>query len=227
MEEGNTTSISFDPEQAKRELEEKQKASKLDVAIRERMSLAVGCEEMTRIVSELLIPEFLNVVHIMRESGYRSEVVAYDAVNPVYEDEMCDAGMKFRCGDRDSPCKIEFIADPNEFVFNISIRNPDGTEDTESWPFAKVIPRNIRKLIKDFLGEHFRNSDYDLNPNDYDQFDEKLEGPFKIKTEENGEVSEIASTETMEEAIKMGASFITMFKGKPLFIVDRHGETVC
>ena len=197
-------------------MEAKREAAERDKRIRERMTLAVGCEEMTRIVGEILVPEFLSVVHTMRKAGYRAEVVAYDAENPVYLGEMCDIGVKFRCGDRNAPCKIEFIADPNTFTFTLSIRDPDSKESSDTWSFASVIPRNIRNLIEDFLEEHFLETGYKKKINLFDQYDEGLTGPFKVNIEEDGETSEVASTDTMEEAIKMGASFSKMFKGKPL-----------
>jgi len=219
--------ISFNPDEARREMEEKRIQAEADKLIRERMKLAVGCEEMTRIVSDILVPEFLSLVHTMRKAGYRSEIVSYDAENPIYEDEMCDIGMKFRCGDREAPCKIEFIADPHDFVFNIVVRDPTGEETNHTWSFQSTIPKQIRVLILDFIDNHFLETGYKPKFNDFDEQDECLEGPFKVQIEEDGETSEVASTKTMEEAIKMGASFSKMFKGKPMHIVDKEGVVVC
>ena len=189
--------------------------------------MAISCEEMTRIVKDILVPEFLSVVHIMLAAGYRAEVVAYDAENPIYPDEMCEIGMKFRCGDRDAPCKIEFIADPNTFEFTLNTRTPKGKEYSDTWTFQSVIPKNLRRLILAFLNQYFQNTGYEPEFNDFDQFDENLQGPFTIEMEEDGKQSEVAKTETMEEAIKMGISFSKMFKGKPLYIVDTHGKIIC
>lgn len=211
-----------------KDLEEKRLKKEAYKLIRNRMNLAVGCEEMTRIVKDILVPEFLSLVHTMLKAGYRAEVVAFDAENPIYIDEMCEIGMKFRCGDRDTPCKIEFIADPSTFEFAISIRDPEGKETNLTWSFSATIPRNLRKLVLKFIDEHFLDTGYKPKFNDFDQFDENLEGPFTIEIEEKeGKRSEVAKIETMEEAIKMGISFAKMFKGKPLYIVDKQGDIVC
>jgi len=191
------------------------------------MALAVGCEEMTRIVNDILVPEFLSLTHTLRKSGHRAEVVAYDAENPVYLGEMCDIGIKFRCGVRDDPCKIEFIADPNDFVFNATIRIPSSEEITQTWKFSAVIPRNLRVIIADFMETHFPEVEYTPKTSDFDQHDASLKGPFTVETEEEGRPSEVAKTESMQEAISMAASMIKMFEGKPLHIVDSEGNIVC
>jgi len=230
MENSNKSGVSMEqisPEDALAELEAKKAAAEYDKAVRERMAMAVACDEMTRIVNDILVPEFLNVTHAMRKVGYRAEVVAFDAESPVYLGEMCDIGVKFRCGDRDEPCKFEWIADPAEFVFNLTIRDPLGDTHHHEIPFHAVIPRTIRKMIGDFLDQHFIESGYSPAFNDFDQFEEGFEGPFRIQMEEDGEVSDIATTDTIEEAIKMGATFSSMFKGKALTIVDKEGLTVC
>ena len=219
--------VSPSPNDAVTSLEEKRAKKEADKLIRDRMNLAIGCEEMTRIVKDFLVPEFLSVVHIMLKAGHRAEVVAFDAENPIYPDEMCEIGIKFRCGDRDAPCKIEFLADPNSFEFSLQTRTPTGKEYSDTWSFATVIPKNLRKLILAFLNQYFPNTGYQPKFNDFDQFDGNLQGPFTVEIEEDGKQSEVAKTTTMEEAIKMGISFSKMFKGKPLHIVDKHGKIVC
>jgi len=82
--------ISFNPEKAREEIERDREAAKANKAVLENMRLATGCTEMSRIVGDILVPEFLSAVHAMRKSGHRAEVVAFDAENPVYTEEMVD-----------------------------------------------------------------------------------------------------------------------------------------
>lgn len=224
----NAVSMSFDSEQARKEMEEKRAHSEENKLLLEQMHLAVGCEEMDRIVTYIIVPVFLVLVHKIREEDGRAEVVAFDAENPVYPGEMCEIGMKFRCGDRDEPCKIEFVADPYSHTFLIEIRTPNGDLYEDSWPYARVIPRHLEELIVNFMNTHFPKISYEPQIEDFDQYDINLEGPFKVEMEEEcGKVTDLAHTETLEEAIKMGASLTNMFKGKPLTISDKNGKIVC
>lgn len=219
--------ISFSPDEARQELENARAAKEADRVIREHMKLYVACEEMARITDSFLIPDFLELVHLMHQADIAAEVVAIEAENPLEPGAICSLGVKFRCGDQDAPCKIEFMADPHEGEFILTVRNPAEKVTEESWPYASVIPRNVRKLIVQFVEDHFPLVKYEPNFNSFDQFDLDLVGPFKVEMEDEGKVSEIASTATMEEAIKMGASFTKMFKDKPLHIVDSTGTVVC
>jgi len=204
----------------------KAKAAK-EKEIREKMDLATACDDMSRIVRDIMIPEFMNITHIMIKSGYTAEVVAYDAPHPIYPDEMTDLGVKFRCGNREDPCKFEYIGNPEDFEFNLTVRDPNGRITKHKLSFQSLIPRNIRTMVGEFLDEHFLDSGYTPIYHDYDRYEQGYEGPFRIQMDDNGKISDIATTDTMEEAIKMGATFTSMFKGKPLSIVDKEGLTVC
>jgi len=191
------------------------------------MNLMVACDEMSRIVKDILVPEYLQVTHTVIKAGYLAEVVAYDSDHPVYPNEMVDLGVKFRCGEREEPCKFEYIGNPEEFCFDLTIRNPNGEITQLKLPFHTVIPRTIRKMIGAFLEEYFIDTKYVAKIDSFDQYDQGFEGPFRVQMEEDGTISDIATTDTMEEAYKMGATFSSMFKGKPLTIVDKDGSTVC
>jgi len=154
-------------------------------------------------------------------------VTEWQLLLAVYESEMTDVGVKFRCGSSTAPCKFEYLGDPEKHEFNLIVRDPNGIETEHTVPFQELIPRNIRRIMSEFLGEHFPDFDYVPEFNDFDQYEEAVEGPFRIQMKDNGEVSNIATTATMEEAIKMGGTFTSLFKGKELCIVDSKGLAIC
>jgi len=214
-------------QQVNADFESKKAVDEFDKIIRERMAIATGCDELRRIVDDIMIPEFLDITLAMRKAGYAAEVVSYDAQHPIYESEVIDVGVKFRCGSETAPCKFEYLGDPEKYEFNLTIRDPNGIESKQTVPFRKLIPRNIRRIMSEFLDEHFPSSGYVPKFNDFDQYEDAGDGPFHIQMNDNGEISHIATTDTMEEAIKMGGTFTSLFKGKELCIVDSNGLEIC
>lgn len=198
-----------------------------DKEIRRMMALSIACDEMTRIVSQIILPEFNTAYDAVKVTGIPLDMVSYDAESPVHEGEMCELGIKFRCGDKQLPCKIEYIGLPEDFEFSIIIRTPDGESTEKIVSFQEVIPRNIRQLLTNFFSEHFPKVEYKPEINDFDQYEGTNEGPYKVQMDEDGKRSDIATTKTFKEAIKMGATMSKAFKNKTLIITDKEGELVC
>lgn len=226
-EKPNNNPTSFKPKQALEDLEKKKALKEENKLILDKMNLDYGCEHMHRIVEDFLLPEYLELVYLLNSKEITAEIVTLDTQHPHQEDVFCNIGAKFRCGDRVAPCKMEFMADPNEYVFNLTIRDPHGEITHEVWPFCSTIPVKIRKRISAFITKYFPEIPYKPETNDFDQYDENLEGPFKIEMDEEGNKSALATVDTIEEAIKMGASFTKMFKNQPLHILDNEGNIIC
>lgn len=228
MEENkNIHQESFKPDQARKDIEDANALKAENKLILDNMKLDYGCEHMDRIVEDLILPEYVDLVYLLNDNDVIAEIVTLDTEHPHQEDVLCNIGIKFRCGDNISPCKIEFMADPNEYVFNLVIRNPAGEVSYETWPFFATIPLKIRKHLQDFITNFFPEIPYEPEINDFNQYDQNLEGPFKIEMEEDGKKSALATVDTLEEAIKMGGSFSKMFKNQILHILDNEDNIIC
>lgn len=228
MEENkHNNQASFKPDQARKDLEEANALKAENKLILDNRNLDYGCEHMHRIVEDLLLPEYIDLVYLLNDNNVAAEIVTLDTEHPHQEDVLCNIGIKFRCGDSVAPCKIEFMADPNEYVFNLTIRDPNGVISHETWPYFSTIPLKIRKHLQDFITEFFPQIPYKPVINDFNQYDQDLEGPFKIEMEEDGKKSALATVDTLAEAIKMGISFSKMFKNQVLHILDKEDNIIC
>lgn len=223
----NISPISFSSEESRKKIDEDREKKAENKLVLEQMKIDYGCEHMHRIIEDFLIPVYFDIVGILNSKGILAEIVALDTQHPTDPNRLCYIGSKFRCGDSIAPCKLEFIADPLRYMFDITIRDPEGNITTDEWKFFSTIPLNIKKHVAEFLNNHFPSINYTYDIPEYEQYDDDTKAPFSIEMEDEGKKSELAKTETLKEAITMGVSFSKMFKDKPLHILNNQGTIIC
>jgi len=210
----------------KAEVDEKRKAKERNKAVLDRQKLRDGCLEMDRITRDILSPEILSAATLVRALNIPLEVIELETESPL-DQQIYLLGMRLRFGDKTLPTKIAFEANPETHIFHLYLRVPEKEEVEELIPFHKVIPQLVHKTLKQIFDTTLPSLPYQPKLIE-DKFSAmSFKAPFRIQMQEHGKTSEIASTDTLEEAVKMGSTFSSIYKNDTLCIIDAKDQTIC
>lgn len=198
-----------------------------DQAKRYRQALHIGYVEMERIVEEIIISEFTRIGEVLLEHGYEAEVVVFDTQSEL-DDRLyiCGAGLRMTKGYMKNA--IVYTGDPHCFQFVLQTQNFASRTTEEVVDYHKLTPNWFYKRVKYFMQTSCRNVDFSHIekhfPNDWEMF----EPPFAVKLKnEYGYYNQIASADTIEEALQKGSYAVKgSFQEEDLLVVDKNGREI-
>lgn len=197
--------------------------------ILERQNLQLGCDEMQRITDDIIVPVFVKAAKALKRSDHHVEVVLMDCESPI-DGTLYNVGVRCRIGvNKESAHRISIIADPSQFDFTFeALDNLGTTEIKHVFSYHEVIPYQLEIRLEEFFKKHFPEVSYTVEMDEIDRKTAAYKPPFRVQYDEEGIVSDVASTQTIAEAIKMGSTFAHMFKKEDkITIVDENGVVLC
>ena len=208
------------------EVDEKRLAKEQNQLILNRQRLRDGCLDMDRITRDILSPEILSAATLMKSNGTPLEVIELETESPL-DQEIYLLGMRLRFGNKELPTKVSFEADPETHIFHLYTRVHE-EEAEELIAFHELIPSHIHEILTRVFREVLPDLNYQpkVIPDIFST--DSFKAPYRVLMEEEGETANIATTETLKEAIKMGSTFSSIYKkNDTLRIVDADESLVC
>lgn len=207
------------------------KEKKSNELIIEEQNFILGCDEMERITDDIIVPTIVKAAEAVYESGKKIDVVLMDCESP-FDSLLYNCGVRFAVSEDENPPTLSIVGDPSSFLFTLSLQhasdNQDDTSTEEEVPFYELTPRWLSSKISQFIAKLSPKVDYDPRPAAYDLAFDKLVPPFTVRFDDGTSVSDVAKTQTLKEAAKMGATFAEMFKDQDkVSIVDSSETTIC
>jgi len=195
--------------------------------ILEKQKIQLGCDEMQRITDDIIVPSFLKAAKALKNHREQVEVVLMDCESPI-DAELYNVGVRCTIGEleKEPESKFMLIADPSAFDFTFTLINQKEEEQEEILHFHEVIPSSVEKAIGRFLSENYPEVEFEADSES--SVSEKPEPPFRVQYDDGNEVSDVASTDTVSEALKMAATFAIMFKTEEaITILDANDTIIC
>ncbi len=211
----------------KAEVDEKRHAKEQNQLILNRQKLRDGCLDMDRITRDILSPEILSAATLVKSNNTPLEVIELETESPL-DQEIYLLGMRLRFGNKELPTKVAFEGDPETHIFHLFTRIHEEDEQEELIPFHELIPSRIHEVLTRVFKEVLPKLNYrpKVIPDIFST--DSFKAPYRVLMEEEGETANIATTETLKEAIKMGSTFSSIYKkNDTLRIVDAKETLVC
>ena len=204
------------------ELTEKQR----DAQIVMRQNFIVGCAEMERITDDIIVPVFSEFAKCALGCDIPMDVTLLDYQSPL-DQILYNVGVRMDFQYDDKEVCISLIADPSDFSFSFEVHGLD-EEVTEALPFHSVIPFELHSSLRDLSKAYFSKIQYVSRMLEPDEFDTSFVPPFRVQYDDNGNVSDVATSQTLNEAANMGSTFAKMFKKEEaITIIDSKDTIAC
>ena len=218
MQQGNSPATSSDATPNTKQEDER---------IWEKQNFMLGCFEMERITDDILVPIFQRFGKSLNTKGIAIDIVLMDCESPI-DGELYNVGVRLSFTHKEKDYELSMVADPSDFSFTLQLEGVDDEPLTAEYQFHEAIPRLIESEIKKQTEKHFPFLDYSTPQETSDQNFENFEPPFRVQYDDHGNVSDVATTQTLAEAAKMGGTFAKMFKTEEaITIIDANDQLVC
>ena len=208
------------------ELEAIKAAKEDDADIWARQNFVLGCDEMERITDDIIVPVFSNLARAVKDSDFPMDIILMDCESPL-DDKLYNVGVRLNFEYQGKSIEISIVADPSDFSFSLSVDglgNPIATE----FKFHQVVPLVIQKELKTLFVKHFAEVKYSFSIGRSDAAFEEYSPPYRVQYDDNGNVSDVATTKTLLEAASMGSTFAKMFKKEDaITVVDANDAVIC
>ncbi|MFT5882846.1 MAG: hypothetical protein ACI9FG_001354 [Crocinitomicaceae bacterium] len=201
-------------------------AKEEDIQIWVRQNFMLGCDEMERITDDIIVPVFSNLALAIENSGFPMDFILMDFESPM-DEKFYNVGISLNFKYHDKAIEISIVADPSDFTFSLSI---GGVEDdiAKEFNYHEVVPRLIQKELKSHVKKYFPDVVYTYPIGRSDSAFEKYAPPYRVRYDENGSVSDVATTQTLLDAANMGSTFAKMFKKEDaISVVDANDTLIC
>jgi hypothetical protein len=208
------------------ELEAIKAAKEEDADIWARQNFVLGCDEMERITDDIIVPVFSNLARAVKDSDFPMDIILMDCESPL-DEKLYNVGVRLNFEYQDKSIEISIVADPSDFSFSLSV---DGLADpiANKFKFHEVVPLVIQKDLKILFEKHFAEVKYSFSIGRSDAAFEKYIPPYRVQYDDNGNVSDVATTKTLLEAANMGSTFAKMFKKEDaITVVDANDTVIC
>jgi hypothetical protein len=207
---------------------EAQDSSKLeDEGIWERQNFTIGCYEMERITDDILVPVFLRLANAIKGSGLPVDIILMDCESPL-DGELYNVGVRLTFTHNEQECEMSMVADPSDFTFTLQSAGLGPDPLSVELQYHETIPRMIESELKKYLSEYLPSVTYTIDVEESDQAFEKFIAPFRVQYNDHGNISDVATTQTLQEAARMGGTFAKMFKKEEaISIIDANDIIVC
>ena len=193
----------------------------------ERQNFLLGCVEMERITDDIIVPVFQKLTGAFRKVFPDADLILMDCESPL-DEQLYNVGVRlsFQYGAAD--VEISIVADPSDFTFLLST---DGVTDepiTHEFKFYEIVPRELDKVFAAQIEEHFAEVPFTPIHSSNDQQFDTFTAPFRVQYDDNGTISDVATTNTLIEAASMGSTFAKMFRNeKAITILDAKDNLIC
>ncbi|MEO1858012.1 MAG: hypothetical protein ABGY95_11715 [Rubritalea sp.] len=203
------------------------KATKVhDAQVWERQNFILGCGEMDRITDDIIVPVFSNLAKAVKKSGFPMDLILMDCESPL-DEKLYNVGVRLSFDYQEKTIVVSIVADPSDFTFTLSI---DGLAESVAGEFSfhTVVPLMIQKELKHHFEHHFPRVAYTFPIGRSDAAFEKYSPPYRVQYDDNGKVSDVATTQTLLEAANMGSTFAKMFKKEnAITVIDANDAIIC
>lgn len=207
------------PPELKADIEAKEAAKKKEQRILEKQNFILGCDEMERITDDIIVPVFVRLAKSLNKLDKEIDLVLMDCESP-FDKQLYNVGVRLSIEDQ----VISIVADPSAFTFTLSL--PDNSE--EAIDFYELTPRSLEKSLVNYLSSNVPSVNYSVYPDPNQETFEQFEAPFRVRYDDDGNVSDVATTKTLKEAASMGNTFAKMFKKEEaVSIVDAKDTLIC
>jgi hypothetical protein len=210
----------------KAEIEALKAAKEEDIQIWVRQNFILGCDEMERITDDIIVPVFSKLARAVKDSGFPMDIILMDCESPL-DEKLYNVGVRLNFEYHDKAIEICIVADPSDFTFTLSI---DGIEDeiTNEFNFYQVVPLLLQKELKSQIEKHIPEIEYTFPIGRSDAAFEKYSPPYRVQYDENGSISDVATTQTLLDAANMGSTFAKMFKKEEaITVIDANDSLIC
>ena len=201
-------------------------AKEKDADIWARQNFILGCDEMERITDDIIVPVFSNLARAVKDSDFPMEIILMDCESPL-DEKLYNVGVRLNFEYLNKSIEISIVADPSDFSFSLSV---DGLADpiANEFKFHEVVPLVIQKELKILFKKHFAEVKYSFPIGRSDAAFEEYTPPYRIQYDDNGNVSDVATTKTLLEAANMGSTFSKMFKKEDaITVIDANDTVIC
>jgi len=208
------------------EIEAIKAAKEEDSQIWARQNFILGCDEMERITDDIIVPVFSSLAQAVKDSGFPMDIILMDCESPL-DEKLYNVGVRLNFEYHDKAIEISIVADPSDFTFTLSI---DGIEDpiATEFNFYEAVPLLIQKELKSHIEKHFPEVEYTFFIDRSDAAFEKYSPPYRVQYDEDGSVSDVATTQTLLDAANMGSTFAKMFKKEDaITVIDANDTLIC
>ena len=201
-------------------------AKEKDLEIWARQNFVLGCDEMERITDDIIVPVFSDLAKTLKKNGLTVDIILMDCESPL-DEQLYNVGVRVDFEYNDKAIEINIVADPSDFTFSLSIDGLD-SEIAHELKFHEVVPFTLQKELKNYLEEHFPEVEYTFPIESSDEAFEKYAAPYRVQYDDDGNVSDVATTQTLNEAANMGSTFAKMFKKEDaITVIDASDAVIC
>ncbi|MFC5050507.1 hypothetical protein ACFPK9_07770 [Rubritalea spongiae] len=182
---------------------------------------------MERITDDILVPVFMRLANAVKASDIPVDIVLMDCESPL-DNELYNVGVRLTFSHKQQDCEISIVADPSDLTFTLQLEGISPSPQSNTFQYHETIPRTIENEIQKHLAEHLPSIDYQTKIEKSDQAFEKFVAPFRVQYNDQGTISDVATTQTLLEAAHMGGTFAKMFKKEEaITIIDANDTVIC
>lgn len=205
-----------------------QDSSKLEnESIWERQNFMLGCFEMERITDDVLVPTFLRLANAMKGGKLPVDIILMDCESPL-DGELYNVGVRLSFTYEEKEYEVSMVADPSDLTFTLQFDQGSNEALSHTFQYHETIPRTIEAELKKHLTQNHSAIAYELDMEESDQAFEKFTPPFRVQYNDHGTISDVATTQTIEEAAHMGSTFAKMFKKEEaIVVIDANDTLIC
>lgn len=193
----------------------------------ERQNFLLGCVEMERITDDIIVPVFQKLTGSFRKVFPDADLILMDCESPL-DEQLYNVGVRLSFTLESSEVEILIVADPSDFTFQLSTEGITDEPIIHELKYYEITPRGLDKIFTDLIEEHFSQVPFTPISNANDQKFEAYTAPFRVQYDDNGTVSDVATTNTLLEAANMGSTFAKMFKNEQaITVIDAQDNVIC
>lgn len=193
----------------------------------ERQNFLLGCVEMERITDDIIVPVFQKLTGAFRKVFPDADLILMDCESPL-DEQLYNVGVRLSFQYGVAEVEISIVADPSDSTFLLSTDGVTSEPITHEFKYYEIIPRVLDKIFADQIDEHFSDVPFKPINNANDQQFATYTPPFRVQYDDNGTISDVATTKTLVEAANMGSTFAKMFRNeKAITILDSKNNVIC
>lgn len=193
----------------------------------ERQNFLFGCVEMERITDDIIVPVFQKLTGSFRKVLADADIILMDCESPL-DEQLYNVGVRLSFTHEEAEIEISIVADPSDSTFLLSTDGITSEPITHEFKFYEITPRMLDKIFAAQIAEHFPEVPFTPITNSNDQEFEAYTAPFRVQYDDNGTVSDVATTKTLLEAANMGSTFAKMFRNEhAITVLDSQDNLIC
>lgn len=193
----------------------------------ETQNFLMGCLEMERITDEIVVPYFQMLARPFRAQYQEIELILMDCESPL-DQQIYNLGVRLSFDLDGKFIALSIVADPSSSTFSFNIEGMTEEPVSQEFKFYEVIPRYLNRFATVEIAKLFPEIEYipEIKADDVDF--ESYRPPYRVQYDDHGNISDVATTQTIPEAASMGSTFAKMFNNeKGITILDSADNILC